>query len=422
MPNEQRPLEIFPRAGFIDLLKHYCQENEHPSVLALVEINNAFQVARLIQGMDAEEQLITTVERLIISSLSVHDCAFAGKTQNHQYGIVLNHASKEAREIFEALAQALDKLEVDIAGKTYYPKVMIGIAPLTPEFRSAELALSVAEEALYQARRIGNSIVNLLAPDDVRLHRYLDCLKLLPELRAGLLKKAFVFYAQPIVSITGQGAVPKAEVLLRYKASDGRILPSAGYLQTAALFNVSREVDLYALEHCCRFFKEKPSNTVYSINISGATVRYPFFFESVKERIHYYGLDPSQICFEITENVADQDYDRASLLMFKLKNELGCKLSLDDIGIGSSNLANLPKYDVDYMKIDGSFVQTLLSQPYAELIVRFIDTAAKLHHKQTIAEYVEQPVQLKKLQEIGVDFSQGCLTGRPEMLFNPSEL
>jgi EAL domain-containing protein (putative c-di-GMP-specific phosphodiesterase class I) len=95
-------------------------------------------------------------------------------------------------------------------------------------------------------------------------------------------------------------------------------------------------------------------------------------------------------------------------------------LSLDDIGIGSSNLANLPKYDVNYLKIDGSFVQTLLSQPYSELAVRFIEAAAKFHHKQSVAEYVEQPLQLQKLQDIGVDYAQGYLSGKPEMLFDPS--
>ncbi|MGR9116404.1 MAG: EAL domain-containing protein [Gammaproteobacteria bacterium] len=408
------------RNCFIDNLKRYCLENNRIRVLAFIEINNAVQVVRLIDSSEAEIQLINAVERLIVSNLSGCDCDSIAKVEYNQFGIVLNHPAKEALEILEALSENLDKQEISIGAHTYYPKVMIGITPLTPEYRNAELAVSAVDEALYQARRMGNSIVKLLRPDDEKLHRYMASLRLLPVLREGLLKKAFVFFAQPIVPIQRQNTVPKSEILLRYKAADGCILPPGDYLRTAALFNVSREVDLYVLEHCCRFLREQPSDACYSINISGATVRYPSFFDRVKHCIHYHGVDPQQVCFEITENVADLDYDQASLLMFRLKNELGCKLSLDDIGIGSSNLANLPKYDVDYLKIDGSFVQTLLNQSYSELVVRFIDAAAKLHQKHSIAEYVEQPLQLQKLQSIGVDYAQGHLTGRPEMLFDPS--
>jgi EAL domain-containing protein (putative c-di-GMP-specific phosphodiesterase class I) len=245
-------------------------------------------------------------------------------------------------------------------------------------------------------------------------------LKLLPQLRQGLLKKNLVLYAQPIVATTQVSVPLKSEILLRYQTAEGLIKPPLDYLRAAALFNVSREVDLYVLEQCCRFLQQHPSEHCYSINISGATVRYPAFFDEVKKTVEYYGIASEQLCFEITENVADQDYNQASLLMFRLKNELGCQLSLDDIGIGSSNLANLPKYDVDYLKIDGSFVRALLSEPYAEHVVKFIDTAAKLHGKQSVAEHIEQPLQLKKIQEIGVDFAQGYLTGKPEMLFDPA--
>ncbi|WP_305907700.1 GGDEF domain-containing protein [Methylomarinum sp. Ch1-1] len=405
---------------FIGELKRFFLQNNRIRTLALIELNNAYQVARLIQGNEAEDQLITTVERYIFTFLRDYDCEIAVKIEPNRFAVVLNHDAKAVLGIFETLAETMDQLEVSIADKTYYPKVMTGITPLTPEYRSAELAFSAADEALYQARRMGNSIVKLLLPDDDKLHRYTKSLRLLPVLREGLLKKSFVFYAQPIIPINAENNMSKAEILLRYKAADGRILPPREYLYTAALFNVSREVDLYVLEHCCRFLRDQPSDTAYSINISGATVRYPPFFDKVKQCIRFYGVDSEQICFEITENVADQDYHQASLLMYRLKNELGCQLSLDDIGIGSSNLANLPKYDVDYLKIDGSFVQTLLTEPYSEQVVRFIDAAAKLHQKFSVAEYVEHPMQLQKLNDIGVDYAQGYLTGKPEMLFDCS--
>ena len=107
--------------------------------------------------------------------------------------------------------------------------------------------------------------------------------------------------------------------------------------------------------------------------------------------------------------------------MHLLKDRLGCQLSLDDIGVGSSNLANLSKYKVDFFKIDGTYITDILNNPYSELVVSFIRTAAELFDKKTIAEYVENKQQLEKLKSLGVDYSQGYLTGMPELLFDPSQ-
>ena len=149
-------------------------------------------------------------------------------------------------------------------------------------------------------------------------------------------------------------------------------------------------------------------------------VEYLLFFSYVAEQFKRYKIDTRRVCFEMTENVADQDMDDATLLMRRLKQELGCQLALDDIGVGSSNLETLPKFNVDYMKIDGSYVRDFLNGQYAELVIRFITEAAKLEGKQTVAEYVETPEQLEKLRTIGVDYGQGYLLGKPVLLFDPA--
>ena len=159
---------------------------------------------------------------------------------------------------------------------------------------------------------------------------------------------------------------------------------------------------------------------VFSLNISGSTIRYSPFLDILAKEFKHFGVNPEQVCFEITETVADRDYEQAIHFMNILKNQLGCQLSLDDIGIGSSNLANLSKFNVDFMKIDGSFINDFLVDPYSELVVNFIASAAKLYGRSTIAEYVENAQQLEKLEKLGVDFAQGYFTGKPEPLFDPA--
>lgn len=337
--------ELLNRNEFIDKIQRLCRHKQQPSSLAFIEINNAVQVARLLQGCWAEQKLINVVEDIIVDHVAGSGCLTICKENHHLFALVFNRPVEETVDIIELLADIVDRQELKISdtenksnSKIYYPKLNIGITPLAPHYNRAEVAMTAAEEALYQARHVGNSIVRVVLPDNQGLHHLFDCLHSLPLLRAGLVEKSFVLYAQPIVPIASHQGVLKAEVLLRYKDQNGRIFPPWKFLQAAALFNVSREVDLYVVENFCRFMQQHPGETMYSLNISGSTVRYPQFFDFVKKQFKFFGVNPQRVCFEITENVADKDYEQASQLMFKLKNELGCQLSLDDIGIGSSNL------------------------------------------------------------------------------------
>lgn len=425
---EKTKITHLDRNVFLLKIQEICEQTKTPTCLVYIEINNAIQVARLLQGFKAEQELIEIIEKIIVKQTSNSGCSYKTKVNHHLFALVFDRPVQETVEIVEQLAAILDQKKIAIIDhenqnteKTYFPKLNIGVTPLTPTYKKAELAVTAADEALYQARNVGNSIVKVVPPDNQRLHQYFDSLHSLPLLRAGLVEKSFVLYAQPIVPIVSQQGYFKAEVLLRYNDENGRIFPPKKFIHAATQFNVSREVDLYVIESFCQFMQGHQTETIYSINISGSTVRYPQFFNSVKTLLNKYRVNPEQVCFEITENVADKDYEQASQLMFKLKHELGCQLSLDDIGIGSSNLSNLPKFHVDYLKIDGYFVQNLLSDPYSEQVIRFISTSAKYLNKKTVAEYVEHAEERKKLQELGIDYIQGYLTGRPKLLFNPKD-
>jgi|GEM_PF-735810 len=418
--------ELLSRKELIDKMQLLCEQKLQPSSLVFIEINNAIQVARILQGFWAEQQLIKVVEQIIIEHVAGHKCLHITKINHHLFALVFVKPMSAVVEIVESLAGKIDQTELEIIDsgnktdtKVYYPKLNIGVTPLTPYYKQPESAVTAVEEALYQARNVGNSIVRVVQPGNQKFQRYFDRLQLLPVLRAGLVENSFILYAQPIAPIDPQQDIKKAEVLLRYRDKEGRVELPDNFLQSAALFYVSREIDLYVVENYCRFMQKQSTDIVYSLNISGSTVRYPQFFDFVKRQFKKFAIDPQQVCFEITENVANKDFEQASQLMFRLKNELGCLLSLDDIGIGSSNLANLPKFHVDYLKIDGYFVQHLLNEPYSEQVIRFITASAKLLNKKTIAEFVEHEEQRKKLHELGVDFIQGYLSGRPELLFDP---
>ncbi|WP_374089836.1 EAL domain-containing protein [Methylomicrobium lacus] len=415
-------MNLLSRIAFIEEIGRIAEASRKQYTLLYAEINHTLQIASLTQGTAAAEELFTRIQALIIGKVASVAGARVGKLERNRFGILLRMPVPESLEFAEQLANLIDLQCIIVGDIAYYPKLIIGVTSLSPEYKTPERVLAAVDEALFQAKRAGNSVVKLIEHDDPVLHEYYDLLKLLPELREGLTNHAFVLFAQPILPINGANLEKKAEVLLRYKNDRGDSQTQRRLLRAAELFHISREVDLYVVQQLCRYLAEYPQSVMYSLNISGSTIRYPGFVEKVEKNFKYYGVDSSRVCFEITETVADHDYQQASEFMRLLKDNLGCLLSLDDIGIGSSNLANLSKFNVDYFKIDGLFMQNILQCPYSELVVNFISTAAKLFNKETIAEYVENAEQLEKLKVLGVDYAQGYYVGKPSLLFDPATL
>lgn len=416
-------MKLLSRLLFIETVRQIWQDNNRHYTLLYIEINHTLQIASLLQGTEAEEGLLTNIQTMILNKVEHLPNAFMGKLDHNRFGILVDLPVKESVEFAEELAGFLDRQCIIIAELPYYPKLIIGVTALSPEYKTPERILAAVDEALYQARRAGNSAVKLIEHDDPFLHEYYDLLKLLPELREGLSNQSFLLYAQPIVPLTQSTSLAKAEVLMRYKNGNGDLNSQFRFLQAADLFHIGREVDLYVIHHFARYIQQQQrQDIVYSLNISGSTIRYPGFFDVVEQEFKQFGVDPERVCFEITETVADQDYRQAITFIQLLKNRLGCRISLDDIGIGSSNLSNLSKFDVDYFKIDGSFIRNLIEEPYSELVVGFITAAARIFNKKTIAEHVENARQLEKLKSLGVDYAQGYFTGKPALLFDPSGL
>jgi EAL domain-containing protein (putative c-di-GMP-specific phosphodiesterase class I) len=118
------------------------------------------------------------------------------------------------------------------------------------------------------------------------------------------------------------------------------------------------------------------------------------------------------VTFEITETKAVTNLDAARELISQLRG-LGCRFALDDFGCGFSSFTHLKHLDVDFLKIDGSFIQGLLEDPVDRAVITAINNIAHSVGKRTVAEYVDRPEVLAALHACGVDYVQGYYIGRP---------
>ena len=150
----------------------------------------------------------------------------------------------------------------------------------------------------------------------------------------------------------------------------------------------------------------------FSVNLSGKDLDDKEFLEFLKYAITETGVDPRLIIFEITETAAIRDLDKAIKFIKELRL-LGCGFSLDDFGVGFTSFKYLKEMDVDYIKIDGSFIRNLHKTQSDHIFVKAMADVARGLGIKTIAEFVENGEIVKILKEYGVDYGQGYFIGKP---------
>ena len=153
----------------------------------------------------------------------------------------------------------------------------------------------------------------------------------------------------------------------------------------------------------------------FSINLSGRSILDPSFLGFLLAQLEKIPVDARHICFEITETAAVGKFRDAIGFISRLRDK-GYRFALDDFGSGMCSLKYLRNLPVDYLKIDGSFVQNIIHDPISRSIVESVNHLAHAMNMLTIAEYAENHEICTILEEIGVDYAQGYAIARPSPL------
>lgn len=241
-----------------------------------------------------------------------------------------------------------------------------------------------------------------------------------PRITDALDHDGFCLYFQPIVPAreTDQD-YRHYEALIRMVDSKGGMILPGKFIPTAELYGLIDEIDRWVIRRVIADILSMDSrqrhNLRISINLSGPTISDDSFMPFLLDTIDTSGIDPHHLQFEITETAAIRQFDRALELINALKAR-GCRFSLDDFGTGLSSLGYLKQMPVDYLKIDGSFIRKMELNDVDFSMVSTINHLAHVMGIATIAECVENQIQLSMLQEIGVDCVQGFFIEKPKPL------
>ncbi len=241
-----------------------------------------------------------------------------------------------------------------------------------------------------------------------------DKIRLESHLREAIDTHALELHLQPIVNIA-DGTTAGYEALVRWTHAEHGIVSPAEFIALAEETSLIVPVGEYVLHEVCAVLrrlveKGRAPVSFVGLNVSGRQVDDPQFVERLVSQAHAEGVEPELLKVEITESLMP-DYAKVEAFITRC-HRAGIRVALDDFGTGYSSLSHLHRLNFDTLKLDQAFVRQL-DDPRCLAIVRAIVAMTDALGCDMVAEGVETPDQLACLRELGCQFAQGYLIGKP---------
>jgi EAL domain-containing protein (putative c-di-GMP-specific phosphodiesterase class I) len=273
------------------------------------------------------------------------------------------------------------------------------------------MLMAMADAACYAAKNAGRNQVWLYQETDDYLVSQQAEMALVSDLHKALELDSFELHAQKLVPLHAQDDEGlHYEVLIRLRDADGALVSPATFIPAAENYGLIHRIDRWVIEQTLTLLGNNPEmlakTSVCAINLSGQSFAQADLVGFIHECMIKTGVPGHKLCFEVTETAAVSQLSQVADFI-KAMHALGCQFALDDFGSGQSSFRYLKYLPVNYLKIDGSFVQDMLQDKMNEALVRGMHEIAESLHIRTIAEFVETAELADALRDIGVDYAQG---------------
>lgn len=389
-------------------------------VLCYMDLDQ-FKVVNDTSGHRAGDELLRQLSHLLQESIRGDD--MLARLGGDEFGLLLMDCPLEkAGEIADTLRQQIRDFRFAWMDRSFEIGVSIGVVPITDRSGSLIDVLSLADAACYVAKEAGRNRVHVADQQDKAVARHHREMEWIHRISHAFEEERFVLYYQPILPLqdTREASIPRGEVLLRMHDDNGEIITPMAFIPAAERYNLMPTIDRWVVRTTLGMLREAQGPNSEppmqcTINLSGQSLTDEFFLDFVLEQFEQSDIDGSFVCFEITETAAITNLSRARRFIDTLKLR-GCYFSLDDFGSGLSSFGYLKGLQVDYIKIDGSFVKDMAQDTLDRAMVESINQIGHVVGLKTIAEFVENEDVTAELRLMGVDYVQGFGVAMPEPL------
>ncbi|MGD8122143.1 EAL domain-containing protein [Vibrio sp. TRT 2004] len=295
----------------------------------------------------------------------------------------------------------------------------IGIRLIDHTASSPQMVHAQADTACHVAKEEGRNRYSMYCLDDKELRRREQEMESVNLVHEALANQRIELFAQRILDLTGEEQGMHFEILIRIKNADGEYISPGIFMPASERYNIAHLLDKQVVTQALDWLSAHPEAlkelSTCAINLSGHSMGNKEFIAFLLDKLTQSDVPCDKICLEITETAAMSNMNQAIEFFTQLK-ALGCQIALDDFGSGLSSFGYLKKLPVDIVKIDGIFVRDIDVNEMDHLMVRSINDLARQMGKKTVAEFVENTHIIEQLMELGVDYAQGYIIGKPKPL------
>ncbi len=383
-----------------------AERTGNPCSFILAALDN-LDVVNDAYGFDVADQVIASVSQRLARHMRNGDSI--GRYAGNKFAIILGNCNEKSLNIAaERFLQAVRQTVIETDNGPVWTTVSIGGVVLPTHARHVHEAMVHAEDALAEAKSRPTDCFIIYKPSKRRASMRERNVNGAGEIVAALKQNRFVLAFQPIMdSMTGQPAI--YEALLRVAGHDGEIMSAGHLLPIAEKLGLIRLIDRRVLEMGITVLQRQPELRL-SINISGVTATDTRWFEMFVDYIAENKQVAERLTIEITETVALADLEEMIQFIERLRS-FGCKVAIDDFGAGYTSFRNLQVLNVDMVKLDGSFCESLADNPDNQYFVKTLVDMAKRFDVEIVAEWVQKQEDADLLREWGVKYLQGHLYG-----------
>lgn len=406
---------LYNRNYFVKLLGEFLRraETEHCKVAVMFLDIDDFRRVNDGIGIMAGDDLVQLFGQYLCSLMNSQVIISHFSTDLYCIGIYDPCGARSVETIYQVIRERLKKPFRMTDGQEVSMTVSVGVSEY-PEAAMGTLELiNCAEIVMFKAKSQGKDAIQYF--DSAILEDFLQTVTIQTKLREVVFEQNFTMYFQP-QCYAADGRLRGVEALIRWKDEQGDMISPAVFIPIAEKNGAIVPIGNWVIEKSVQIYAKWRDKYEYplilSLNISAVQCKQNGFIDNIQNILERYNILPEKVELEITETILVDDFEETKERLNDLR-ETGIRISLDDFGTGFSSLSYLKGLPIDTLKIDKSFVDTLLTDANTKIIIESIIYMVKRLGYETVAEGVETKEQFAYLKELSCDMIQGYYTGRP---------
>lgn len=393
---------LLNRRRLMDLLPDLCATHSGKCALVLIDLDH-FKRINDLHGHSAGDRVLKVMATRIREAIPLESSCF--RLGGDEFAVLLYGPDADparAKELGNSLLEAL-LAPISVANTMVAIAASIGISFISRKCSKPAAVVECADLAMYEAKRLGR---NRCIAFDKGLERQVAARKRIEEeLRAGLANGEFHPYFQPIFDLaTGQAV--GFEVLARWQHPVRGLLEPAEFIGLAERTGMISDLSFGVMHEALTIARHWPSRLKISVNISPVQFSDPLVAQRILRVLSQAGFPAQRLEVEIMEKSLLDDPQVALTVVTSLQNS-GISVSVDDFGAGYGTLAQLRTLPFDRIKIDRTFIASLLDDDRCDALVEALATLGKGLKIPITAEGVEAEAVKERLHELGCTDAQG---------------